>query len=111
MSTTKVKLKRHFFYVEKKRTISRTYGGSNYTLAVYEILKDKSVVYIGEANACTRGHKGESSEAWTVIVNNAISPKELKALQAANKENSYNDHLEYYNYSYEDKFGIKVSQF
>jgi len=67
----------HFIYTETKRTVSRTYGGSNYTLNVYQIIKNEPV-FIGSVNACTRGHKGEESEAFGVIVKNC--PKVIKAI-------------------------------
>lgn len=66
--TTAKKMKTYnFVFSEQKRTISRTYGGSNYTLNVYEIINGEPIK-IGEAHACTRGHKGEESEAFGVIV-------------------------------------------
>lgn len=55
-----------FVYTEKSRTISRTYGGSTYTLNVWEIVKNKPVL-LGTVTACTRGHMGEDSEAWSVV--------------------------------------------
>lgn len=56
-----------FVYSIKNVVVSRTYGGSNYTAVVYQIA-DGIPVYIGQQRACTRGHKGEDSEAFTVIV-------------------------------------------
>lgn len=58
---------RSFIYTEAKRTVRRTYGGSNYTLHIYEITGGK-LVRVGEVSACTAGHKGEASEAWGVIL-------------------------------------------
>ena len=56
-----------FAYTEAKRTTRRTYGGSNYTLNVYDLTGGK-VERIGEVSACTAAHKGEASEAWGVIL-------------------------------------------
>lgn len=61
-------MKKHVFaYVETKRTPRRTYGGSNYTLTVYEITGGK-VERLGSVEACTAAHKGEESEAWGVVL-------------------------------------------
>lgn len=76
-----------FGYVCTSRKVSRMYGGSDYTLTVYELTGGK-VVRIGETTRCTRGHKGEDSEAWTVVLN--ARPRLagiLKSrIEAANKE-------------------------
>ena len=56
-----------FAYVETKRTIRRTYGGSNYTLTVYDLTGGK-VEALGTVDACTAAHKGEASEAWSVVL-------------------------------------------
>jgi hypothetical protein len=81
----------NFVFTEKSRKVSRTYGGSTYTLAVYEIVKNE-FVFLGEVTACTRGHKGEESEAWTVIAEKR--PQVLKTLanrikKAAGEEDHY----------------------
>lgn len=59
--------KRVFAYVKIKDTPRRTYGGHNYTLAVYDITGG-NVERIGEVSACTAAHKGEASEAWSVVL-------------------------------------------
>lgn len=82
-------MKKHVFaYVETKRTARRTYGGSNYTLTVYDLTGGK-VKRIGEVSACTAAHKGESSEAWSVVL--AKRPGILKVLakRAAAKGDRY----------------------
>ena len=61
-------MKRHFFYVCTKRVYSRTYGGCTYTLAVWENKGRGKFALLGETQACTRGHKGEDSEAWDVVM-------------------------------------------
>ena len=75
-----------FAYVCTSRVVSRTYGGSNYTLTVFELTGGK-VERIGETSQCTRAHKGEDSEAWTVVLN--ARPRLLGILksriEAANK--------------------------
>jgi hypothetical protein len=63
--------------------ISRTYGGSNYTAKVYQIINNEPVL-IGEQKACTRGHKGEESEAFSVIVKNC--PNIIKTISGRAKK-------------------------
>ena len=58
-----------FAYVCDKRVARRTYGGTNYTLAVYE-LTGGAVKRIGTISKCTASHKGEDSEAWGVVLAN-----------------------------------------
>ena len=76
-------MKKHVFaYVETKRTKRRTYGGSNYTLTVYD-LTGGNVECLGTVDACTAAHKGEASEAWSVVV--AKRPRILRTLAARAK--------------------------
>ena len=70
--------KHSFIYTETKRTVRRTYGGSNYTLNVYDTTKGEPVL-VGTVSACTAGHNGEASEAWSVILEKR--PDILKLLQ------------------------------
>lgn len=78
-------MKRYTFaYVETKRTVRRTYGGSNYTLTVYDLTGGK-VEKLGTVDACTAAHKGESSEAWSVVI--AKRPAILRTLAARAKAN------------------------
>lgn len=77
-----MKLKRHFFYTETSRTVSRTYGGSAYTLAIWEVIKKGEIIRHGTTTACTRGHKGEAGEAWGFIVHNVLTARQKKALLA-----------------------------
>ena len=61
-------MKKHVFgYTVAKSTPRRTYGGTNYTLNVYDLTGGK-VELLGEVSACTAAHKGESSEAWGVVL-------------------------------------------
>lgn len=61
-------MKKHVFaYTVAKSTPRRTYGGINYTLHVYDLTGGK-VERIGEVSACTAAHKGEASEAWSVVL-------------------------------------------
>jgi hypothetical protein len=61
-------MKKHVFgYTVAKSSTHRTYGGTNYTLHVYD-LTSGNVERIGEVSACTAAHKGESSEAWSVVL-------------------------------------------
>lgn len=71
-------MKKHVFaYVVTKSTPRRTYGGMNYTLTVYDLTRGK-VERLGEVSACTAAHKGEASEAWSVVV--AKRPAILRTL-------------------------------
>ncbi len=112
MSTTQ-KIKQHFVIVEKSRKINRTYGGSKYTLGIYENQGAGKLNWIGEVSADTRGHKGEISEAYGKILElKAIKPALLKTIKKAasdpaNKNYSY---LGYYSWSMEEKFGLKLQQ-
>lgn len=75
----------NFIYTEKSRVVSRTYGGSTYVLNVYQIEpKSGELKFIGEAKACTRGHKGEESEAFGVIVKNC--PQIIKTIERRCKQ-------------------------
>jgi predicted transcriptional regulator of viral defense system len=72
---------RTFTFYKSKETISRTYGGVNYTLQVYELIDNKPV-HITEVKACTRGHRGEIHE---------VNYK-LKQLGLINPESDYYSH-------------------
>lgn len=82
-------MKKHVFaYVETKRTVRRTYGGSNYTLTVYD-LTGGNVVKLGEVQACTAAHKGEASEAWSVVMKERPGILKVLAKRAKAKGNTY----------------------
>lgn len=105
IATTTPKIKRHFFFTEKTRTISKTYGGSTYTLAVYEIVKKGVVKYIGEVKACTRAHKGELHEAWTAVVNKVLTKKEKEVLKDINGD------LEYFPHRAAENYGLTMLKY
>ena len=77
-----------FAYVETKRTTRRTYGGSNYTLTVYDLTGGK-VEKLGTVDACTAAHKGEASEAWGVVLANRPGILRTLAKRAAAKGDKY----------------------
>ena len=79
---------RSFIYSEVSRTTRRTYGGSNYELAVYEITGGK-LEHLGNIKACTAGHKGESSEAWSVVIEKRPEVLRLLAKRAKAKGDAY----------------------
>ena len=97
-----------FAYVCTSRVVSRTYGGSNYTLTVFELTGGK-VERIGETSQCTRAHKGEDSEAWTVVLN--ARPRLLGILksriEAANKEAVPETINNYWRWHYSD-YGVEL---
>lgn len=106
-----MKTKQHFIAIESKRTISRTYGGSNYTLQIYENKGKGDLIPIGEVSACTRGHKGETSEAWGKIVElKAVKPSLMKQIIEAQKkdENKNYNFISYWSWKMEEMFGIKL---
>lgn len=105
----KTKVKQHFIAIESKRTISRTYGGSNYTLQIYENKGPGELVHLGEVSACTRGHKGEASEAWGKIVDlKAVKPSIMKKIKIAAKdpENKNYSFFSYWSWKMADLFGV-----
>lgn len=62
-----MKTKLHFFYTFEKRVVSRTYGGENFSLGIYQNKGVGKIVRIGDFEGCTRAHKGFESDAWGVI--------------------------------------------
>ena len=104
-----MKIHQHFIAVEKDRKTNRTYGGSNYRLAVYENKGRGSLTYLGDAEACTTSHKGELSEAWTIVVEKGLNRGRKAALKrfAANPENR-SSAMDYYANAFENELGIKL---
>lgn len=90
-----------FIFIEKNRVVRRVYGGSNYTLAVYRVKNKTTFEYIGDAHACTSGHKGEASEAWSVVYNSLSKRKqnEIKRIDAM-PENKNLSLRNYYSWNY-----------
>lgn len=75
-------ISQHFITICTERKVSKTYGGSDYTLRVFEVLKDRSLKFVVACSACTRGHKGEKSEAFTALLaEGAIRPSIVKRLK------------------------------
>lgn len=101
-----------YVFTESKRTVSRTYGGSNYTLEVYEIKNKNTINHIGSVSACTRGHKGEISEAWSVVFNSLSKRKQNEIRAISNRpENTNLNLVSYYSWSYTpDLIKIKLIQ-
>ena len=89
-------IKQHFIVVKTKEVVSRTYGGCTYTLQVYENTgKGESLKWVASCKACTRGHKGEVSEALTAIVKaDAVRPAILKrcGIDVKKSYNAYYSH-------------------
>ena len=57
-----------FIYSISDRKISKTSGGSKYTINVYEVTKDNNLTFVTEATAHTGNHKGEDSEAFGALI-------------------------------------------
>lgn len=73
-------IKRHFFFTFANRKTSRTYGGENYTLNVFENKGRGRIVHLGTASGCTRGHRGFDSEAWAQVIFPSLTKKTQKAI-------------------------------
>jgi len=56
-----------FIYSITERKISKTYGGTTYFFNVYQVLNN-DINFVAAGEACTRGHKGEESEAFGVLI-------------------------------------------
>jgi hypothetical protein len=95
------KIKRHFIFTIGNVKISRMYGGSTYTATVYENKGRGKLVRLGERTACTRAHKGEPSEAWSVVMQDK---RLFNRVKAAGLDTSY------YSYQYAEKIGVKLEQ-
>lgn len=111
MNTT---IKRHFIFSKINETVSRTYGGSNYTLALYENKGRGKLVRLGETSACTRAHKGEAHEAWTAIFN-TLPKRQQTALMRhpdviAQNNGNGGSFPHYLHWSLAEKLGIKLEQ-
>lgn len=90
----------HFIYVCTRRKVSRTYGGNNYTLKIWENKGKGKLAYVACCVACTRADMGEDSEAFTALLDaGAIRPAVLKQLP--------DFHSGYYNCGMEE-VGLKI---
>ena len=109
-----------FIYSIIDRKISRTYGGSTYTVNVYEVTKNNDLEFIADHKACTRSHKGEGSEAFGALLKAKPEIKKLLIRRAKavlkNDTENYNAKTVlrdidnsggYYNYCYKD-FGVNL---
>lgn len=83
-----MKIKRHFVFAIVDIKYSRTYGGCDYTARAYEVKGKGSLAFIGDHTACTRGHKGDYSEAWSAVLSD---PKIEKAARRAGLDLHYWD--------------------
>ncbi len=80
----------HFVYVCTYRQESRKYGGSTYTLIVYENRGKGDLQFVASCEACTRAHMGEVSEALTALIAaDAIRPAILKRVRAIDDKGYY----------------------
>lgn len=106
-----------FLYSITSEKISRTYGGTTYTFNVYEAVKN-DIILITDGKACTRGHKGEDSEAFGCLLKARPDIKKMLIRNAKNvlKTDSANYYANsvikdinnsggYYNYHFKD-FGL-----
>lgn len=106
-----MKIKKHYFYTFLNRKTSRTYGGEDYTLAVFENKGRGKFVKLGEVSRCTRGHKGYDSEAWGVVWNSKSLGKIKNLINSDSDAEPYGwKNGGYYSYRMQEKFGIKLEQ-
>lgn len=102
--------KRHFIYTKIKSRIDRTYGGENYTLAVYENKGRGKIVRIGEISKCSRSHKGEPSEAWGVAFD-SLSKREQNRLRKLSSDGRNGPGMNQYWLSWEmEKIGYMLTE-
>lgn len=106
-----MKTKYHFVFTKIKSTIRRTYGGENYTLAVYRIVKGETI-RLGEVKACSAAHKGERSEAWSVAFASlpARTRNTMLAWQKAASGRCLTSIADYTDYVVFEHFGIKLER-
>jgi len=83
-----MKIKHHYIFTETNFKPSRTYGGGNYTLAVWKVEGVGKLRRIGTASACTRAHKGQDHEAWSQCVQADLPPALLKKIRKVPMPNS-----------------------
>ena len=110
-----------FIYSITDRKISRTYGGTTYKFNVYEVVKD-DLIFIAEGKACNRGHKGDGSEAFGVLLKERPELKKLLIRRAKNrlKTDPANyeakqvlkdvDNSGGYYFRYFEEFGVKLKR-
>lgn len=101
---------RHFVFSFTKRTVSRTYGGENYTLAVYENKGPGCMIPLGTVSGCTRGHKGFESEAWSVVWEKAYTPRQKSHALKKAKEKGIGNFPGYYTWTLKEALGIHLTQ-
>jgi hypothetical protein len=108
-----MKVRQQFLITETIRKVRRTYGGSNYTLSIWENKGVGKLIYIGEVSACSSAHKGELSEAWGKILElkkvRRTILKEIKTF-CAKPENKNYSYLSYYTWNMTELFGIELKQ-
>ena len=110
-----------FLYSITDRKISKTYGGCTYYFNVYEIVKNDTKL-ITSGHACTRGHKGEGSEAFGALIKERPDIKKMliknaKKALAIDPANFYAKNIllyvensgGYYNWHFRD-FGLILKQ-
>ena len=80
-----MKIKRHLIYTCVDIKVSRTYGGCDYTVRVWEIVKKGVLRYLGEARRCNRGHCGCRHEAWQVALQDKAIARAAKRAKFPDK--------------------------
>ena len=83
-------ISQHFVYVCTKRKVSRTFGGCDYSMAIYENKGKGELKHVANCSACTRAHKGESSEVFTALLAaEKIRPAVIRQLGASASDGYY----------------------
>ena len=86
-----------FYYKVAKSTVSRTYGGANETLEVFEV-KNNKIEKIGETSYCTRSYKGKEGEVMDVLLDTGkITKEEFNKSQNNHSSGGYFTYKNWFN--------------
>ena len=73
-----MRIKRHLIYTCVNIEVSRMYGGCDYTVRVWEVVRKGVLRWLGEATRCNRGHRGSLHEAWNVALQDKVIARAAK---------------------------------
>ena len=69
--TLSIPKKRLFVFATEKKVVSRTYGGADVTVRIYEVVEG-ALRFCNRAKWCTRSFKGAESEVMNALANNGV---------------------------------------
>lgn len=67
----------HFIFGLQSEKVSRTYGGSQVVVSVYQI-KRGVPVFVGSVEWCTRAYRGAASEVMVSLAYKGLIPKRFR---------------------------------